>query len=319
MCLKGWLSLIIYADVVLAVNLFMNSIILVVTAILTGSAVKIWRVTAAAAVGSVYVLVTAIDSFYFLSSPAAKIAISVVLVYMVFGYVSLRFFLFRLSIFYLISFIFGGAVLGWLIFFNESPQSIKTSGYIIQWTYLFGGVLAGAGLIIVMFRRSISSMNQRQTLHPVMIELDGTSVSLTGLLDTGNSLYTIAGHKPVILVELSHLLPILSVEVVRYLTSYPVHEWLMNLDQCNDTGWLNRVEIVPYRAIGNSSMLIAFRTDVITIMLNNEKIEINKGTVAVYEKKLTSDNKYQALLHPGMFQNVNNQREGNLCPYIGHR
>ena len=66
-------------------------------------------------------------------------------------------------------------------------------------------------------------------------------------------------------------------------------------------------------------MLIAFRTDVITIMLNNEKIEINKGTVAVYEKKLTSDNKYQALLHPGMFQNVNNQREGNLCPYIGHR
>lgn len=303
---------------VLAVNLFMNSVILVVTAILTGSIVNIWRVTAAAAVGSVYVLVTAIDTFYFLSGPVAKIAISVVLVYMVFGYVSLRFFLFRLGIFYLISFIFGGAVLGWLIFFNESPQFIKTSGYIIQWTYLFGGVLAGAGLIIVMFRRCISSMNQRQTLHPVKIELDGVCVSLTGLLDTGNSLYTIAGHKPVILVELSHLIPILSVEVVRYLTSYPVHEWLTNLDQCNDIGWLNRVEIVPYRAIGNSSMLIAFRTDVINIILNNEKIEINKGTVAVYEKKLTSDNKYQALLHPGMFQNVNNQGEGNLCPYIGH-
>lgn len=309
--------MIIYADMILVVNVLMNSIILLFTALLTGSAIKIWRIIIAAGIGSIYVLASIIDKTYFLSSVGAKLAISIVLVYTVFGFVSLGTFLLRLGTFYVTSFIFGGAVLGWLFFLNEPYEIVKTRGYIVQWMYLFGGVLAGAGLIIVLFRRCISSVNRRKMLYQVHIELGGVSVPVIGMLDTGNGLYTLVGHKPVILVELQRLIPILSPEVVRYLRSNPAHEWLTNLDQCSDTEWLNRVEIVPYCAIGNSSMLIAFRTDGITLVKDNENVSISKGTVAVYEKNLTSDNRYHALLHPGMFQNESKHREGNLCPYIG--
>lgn len=108
--------MIIYADMILVVNVLMNSIILFFTALLTGSAIKIWRIIIAAGIGSIYVLASIIDKTYFLSSVGAKLAISIVLVYTVFGFMSLGTFLLRLGTFYVTSFIFGGAVLGWFVY-----------------------------------------------------------------------------------------------------------------------------------------------------------------------------------------------------------
>ena len=305
--------MIIYADIILAVNLLMNSIILWFTARATDSCVSCWRIIMGSGAGAMYALLGADNSFGFVYSAGGKLLVSGALIFVTFGYLSWRMFLFRLGVFYLISFLFGGAVLGWMYFLETGlwPLSYGNGG--ISWIYLACGSVIGAGIISLFAQRCINRMYRKGTLHSILIEMGSASVSVMSLLDTGNGLHTIVGRKPVILVEFTTILPLLSPEAAGFLRSHPPTEWLANINKCPDHEWLGRIEIVPYQTVGSGGMLLAFRTDRISMTSKDERNVIQSGVVAVYAGQLTSDSRYQALLHPGVFQNAKQQKEENLC------
>lgn len=305
--------MIIYADIVLAVNLLMNSIILWFTARATDSCVSCWRIIMGSGAGAMYALLGADNSFGFVYSAGGKLLVSGALIFVTFGYLSWRMFLFRLGVFYFISFLFGGAVLGWMYFLETGSWTLFSSDAGISWTYLACGSIIGAGIVSVFARRCINRMYRKGTLHSILIEMGSASISVIALLDTGNGLHTIVGRKPVIIVEFTAIPPLLSPEATDFLRSHPPSEWLANINKCSDHEWLGRIEIVPYQTVGSGGMLLAFRTDRISLASEGELSVIRSGVVAVYAGQLTSDSRYQALLHPGVFQNAKQQKEENLC------
>lgn len=305
--------MIIYADIILAVNLLMNSIILWFTARATDSCVSCWRIIMGSGAGAMYVLLGADNSFELAYSAGGKLLVSGALIVVTFGYLSWRMFLFRLGVFYFTSFLFGGAVVGWMYFIESGQWTLDYGNTAISWAYLLGGSLLGAGIITALVKRCISRMYRKGTLHSILIEMGGARISVMALLDTGNGLHTIVGRKPVILVEFTTILPLVSPEAAGFLRSYPPSEWLANINKCPDHEWLGRIEIVPYQTVGSGGMLLAFRTDRISLASEGELSVIRSGVVAVYAGQLTSDSRYQALLHPGVFQNAKQQKEENLC------
>jgi len=159
----------------------------------------------------------------------------------------------------------------------------------------------------------LAGVTRRQNLYQIKIEYDGQINELTAMLDTGNSLYTTIGRKPVILVSQYAVEPILSEDVVAFLRDNVPDMWLVNLAQCADEKWLSRTQIIPYHGIGSRSMLLAFRLDALIVSTKKGVIDLHDVVIAIYSGSLSGDGTYAGLLHPQILNELYKKGEANIC------
>lgn len=309
------INVYIYADIVFIVNIIMNTIILMLAAWVSGVTYKIWRIILAAAVGSCYVLLGMLPMLEMCHTIVAKLAVSFLLICIAFGLQSKRILFLLLASFYIVAFILGGSIVGWLYF-------CQTNGYVnnltmnlknLSWENVLWGSCLGSILIVSLIRRMLAGVTRRQNLYKVKIEYDGRIAELTAMLDTGNSLYTAIGRKPVILVSQYAIEPTLSEDVVAFLRENVPSMWLVNLAQCVDEKWLSRTQIVPYHGIGSRSMLLAFRSDALIVSSKNGVTTIRDVVIAIYSGALSGDGTYAGLLHPQILNELYKKEEASIC------
>ena len=114
------------------------------------------------------------------------------------------------------------------------------------------------------------------------------------LLDSGNMLKEPISQKPVIVVEKAILSKIIPEEVLNY-----IERMVGGDDQERNEmqEYLSKIRMVPFMSLGKENgMLIGIRLD--KIKINTEDIRLEKENIiaGIYEKKLTKDNKYNALI-----------------------
>jgi stage II sporulation protein GA (sporulation sigma-E factor processing peptidase) len=293
----------------------MNSIILALTAWIAGITFKIWRILLAAAVGSCYVLVAMLPTMEISHTIIVKTAMSLVLVLVAFGIRSRRIMFLLLASFYVVAFILGGSIVGWLYFWqsNSYANSLTLDITHLSWKNLLWGSCLGSFLIISIIRRMLVGMTRRQNLYQIKIEYDGQVVELTAMLDTGNGLYTAIGRKPVVLVTQYIAESILNEDVVAFLRENKPEMWLVNLTQCTDLKWLSRTQIIPYHGIGSRSMLLAFRSDRLLVSSKAGVIDIDDVVIAIYSSALSEDGTYAALLHPQIINELYKKEGASIC------
>lgn len=314
----------IYADVIFLLNFIMNSLVLLVTAYISGVGWKLWRVFLAAAIGAFYVLgewLPFLSVLYYLPSKILSLS---ALIYIAFGYPSGKAFLVLTGSFLISSFLLGGAVLGWIgltnndgLLWGSNPSPIH-----VLWTHLLGGVCMGLVLLALVFRQLFSRLQQRRSLYQVTIKYAAGSVSLAALLDTGNSLYGSTGN-PVVLVEYTALKNLLPDLAVQYLESCSPAEWLTNLSQCEDSEWIKRIQVIPYKAVGITGMLLGFRPDKLVVFYNNRYFATDQVVIGIYTGVLSEAGLYTALLHSAILNQVNlypvtnKKKEAGICIKLG--
>lgn len=298
----------IYADVVLGINLVMNSLILIFTAQAAGVCFKLWRVLLAAMIGSLYSLGELVPNLLVLYHPIAKIVFSILLVLIAYQIKSVKKLAFLVGIFYLVSCILGGAVIGWLFFCQEGYNL----GGPVSWKGLMGGGLLGVFLLVTVAKAIINNLERKKLCYPVVIELFGRCVHLQGMIDTGNSLYSLVGKKPVVLVTYEAIKVILSLDTIEYLSTTEPTMWLHCLDQCQDSQWLSRVQLIPYQAIGNQSILLGFRPDKLCTVIDHQLVE-SDAIIGLSTSQLSLANNCEVLLHPKVLVGCKNNREVTVC------
>ena len=302
----------IYADIVMAINLVMNTAILVLTGWGAGIRFKVWRVLTAATVGGAYSLGELVSGNPLLFNVPAKLVVSILLVAVAFGIKSGRLLLLWTGYFYLTSFLFGGAILGWL-FLNPSDAILYPGSWPkVSWTDLAAGGSLALILVCLLFRRLMAGVVRRSALLSLTISYSGRQAGAVALVDTGNSLYTL-GQKPVVLVEYRMLIPLFSKTAGEYLASTPPDLWLANLCRCNDAEWLARIEVIPYRGVGCQSVLLGFRPDGVLIAGSNVSPRAANCVIGIYSGKLSSDGSYTALLHPAVVDSTDHKEGAVIC------
>ncbi len=305
----------IYADMILIINIIMNSTILLLTARIAGINYKWWRIISAAIIGSCYVLIGILPSLSMAHHIVFKILMSLILVVVAFGWKPMRIMVLWVTFFYVIAFILGGAVVGWLYLWQTSNLlgSCEMILLKISWENLVCGTAVGIFSIVIVLQRMLSRIIRQQNLYRVKFEYDGRNVELTGMLDTGNGLYTAIGHKPVIVVNQEAIEPILSEQTVAFLRNNIPELWLAKLNTCVDAKWLSRIQFIPYRAIGNQSILLAFRIDRLIVSTTFGCIDMNDAIVAIYNGYLSGDGTYTTLLHPQIINELNKTEGVSVC------
>jgi stage II sporulation protein GA (sporulation sigma-E factor processing peptidase) len=310
----------IYIDMLFFLNLSMNMIILMLTAQAAGVAWRWHRITLAAAAGSLYAVGAVLPELALLYSLPVKLLISVALVLCAFPCNTLRTFLLAFSLFYVVSFIVGGAVVGWLFFSETSYFLTPGAGWTVSWTNLLCGSVIAALFLMLIARSVLSKLNRRGGLYKVKVRYRGRSNEFMAILDTGNRLISPFTHRPVVLVEKEVLEPVFSELSNKFLNAIPAQFWLGELEKCEDTEWLARIEPIPFQGVGSRSMLLGFRPDAVEVSTQSGVLENTNVVIGVYGAQLAPDNAYRALLHPFVLEghSVTRRRE-NANKLVNHQ
>ena len=289
----------IYLDIIFFENILMNYIILFATLVIVKSKSKHQqlRLILSSIIGSCYAVIVYLNILSIYSNIFAKIILSIVMVYVAFGAKNIKQLLKQILIFYLVSFIFGGCTFA-LIYFIK-PENVKMNNGVFVGTYplkvaLIAGVIAFI-ITQIAFKINKSKLSSKNTFFNIEIYLEGKILKVKALLDSGNMLKDTISQLPVIIVEKQELKKLISEEFLKFiekLVGGGIEKEYENTQQ-----YLSKIRMVPFMSIGKENgMLIGIRVDKVKIQTEDIDVDKNNVIVGIYDKKLTKDNKYNALI-----------------------
>ncbi|MGI6285419.1 sigma-E processing peptidase SpoIIGA [Neomoorella humiferrea] len=297
----------VYLDVLLAVNLVMDYLILWVTARLGQIAASPWRLLGGAAIGAVYSLMVLLPGGEWMHSLIFKFLCPFFMIAAAFYPLNGRRYLQALVYFYLSAFVMGGAILGAVYLIKGGTtvpaaaglQPTVTIGY--QWLF----VAAAAAVIFSFLGTGWLRRNfWHQVLRlPVIITFNGRRRALKALVDTGNSLRDPLTQRPVIIVEYTALKDILPPEIIKHYSNGEEGDLEGLVKSLAGSPWAARLHLLPYQSLGqNHGMLLGFRPDDVILVTCEGMVKIKEVVVGLYRERLSQEGSYRALLHPDLLQ-----------------
>lgn len=285
----------VYADVLFLLNLIINYVLLSATEKIAKQPTSPPRKLLGAAVGAVYAVCMFFPQVEVLYTVAAKITVSFILVSLTFSVKKPKPFFKTVAVFYGASFIFGGICLG-IFYFTGSGGGTLISNGIFYFnlplrTLIISTAVAYAAINGLWHIRKRGKMRDYKK---VKIYMNGRSVSVNALVDTGNMLTDPISNLPVIIAEfeiLRSLLPEGFTEIYEKSRSSPENI----LADTENSGFIRGMRIIPYFSLGSEvGMLIGFKPDAVKI----GSITSTDIIIGIYGKYLSSEGNYNALLNP---------------------
>jgi len=304
--------LVVYVDLVFLSNLVIDGAVLLMTAWVRGLRPKWWRLAAAAAVGAGYAALLILPGAGLMLTALAKIALSLAMLLIAFGFGGLQRFVRNAAAFYGINFAAAGGVIG-LHYLLQSRGGIwdrlwlTDSGAVgIELHYGLASVLAAAGAALLIYRAVWSGRKHTErtldSLAEVTVEIAGRTARCAGLIDTGNRLYDPLTRTPVMVAEASLWEGELPAAWIDALRGGDVDGLLARLD-LDGHGWGDRLRFVPFRGIGGrTQLMLAVKPDRVRIERGGRSFETSRVLVGLEGGALASDGAYRAIIHPSLLE-----------------
>lgn len=297
----------VYADLMFLANFLVDAALLLVTAWTRKLAVRPWRITFAAALGSLYVMAVLVPEWAGMFSFAAKMLVSVLMVLIAFGFGHVQAFFRNLAAFYLISFAVAGGIFGIHYYFLPSGQ--LASGLltgILDWTIGYGLIFASFVFMIWMYLRVFHGVKQKEALAAhmadVLVKVGETGLQCTGLIDTGNQLYDPLTKTPVMIMEAALWKEVLPDSWLKKIQTSDADQIVAAMGG-EDFVWQDRLRIVPYRGVNRGTQfMLAIKPDSVRVRLPEREWETGKVLIGFDGGTLSSDGSYQAIIHPMLLQ-----------------
>lgn len=288
----------IYIDVVLMENLIMNFIILLATGLILKEKIKIVRLLFSSLLGAIYSVVSYMSILEIYSSMILKIILSIVMIYIAFNPQTMKKMWKDILIFYLTSFVFGGVAFA-LIYFVK-PQEILMKNGLFLGTYPLKTIILGAiiAFIIIMTAFTVvkSKITKKDMFCEIEIQLNGTNIETTAMIDTGNLLKEPITNTPVIVVEHTLLYDCIPKEILNHLEELLGGDF-EDIPESIKEEYRTKLKFIPFSSLGKQNgMLLGIRADAIKIK-GIDKEEKKEGIiVGIYNKSLTKRGEYRALM-----------------------
>ena len=209
----------IYIDVILIENLIMNFIILYATGLVLKRKIKKVRLILASLLGAIYSLLTYISSFEIYTNIILKLILSILMVYIAFNAPNVKQIGKDLLLFYLVSFVFGGAAFAFIYIIK--PQDILMKKGLFLGTYPLKTVVLGAIIafiiVIAAFKIVKSRFSTKDMYCKIKIRLNEKEIETNAMIDSGNLLKEPISNTPVIIVEHTLLYDCMPKEILNNL------------------------------------------------------------------------------------------------------
>ena len=131
----------VYLDVVFLENIVINYIIIYATGIISKAKIKQLRIILGSTIGAIYSIIYYIFRLKIYSGVILKIVLSIVIIYVSFKSKNLKELLKQVLLFYLVSFVFGGAAIA--IIYMVNSHNITIQNGVLVGNYTLKTVLIG--------------------------------------------------------------------------------------------------------------------------------------------------------------------------------
>lgn len=298
----------IYGDVVFLENIAMNYIILLSTAKLTRSEYKKIKLLLASAVGAVYSVFYYFPGYEYLYTWFLKILFSLFIIIIAFTPYKLKELTRLIGVFYISSFIFGGAAFGLYYIINGIKYSYKGVFYLQRFPtkLLLLSIIIAYFVVRYSWDYIVYRIRREKIISKVNICFNNKNILLSALLDTGNSLNDPISKLPVVVVEYSSIKEIIPYELQKIYEENKESNISLIASVMSKSEWLTKFRIIPFKSLGNeNALMIGFKPDEFNIEYNEEKQIIKELIIGIYNKKLSQDGEYSALIHPDILSVYN--------------
>lgn len=275
--------MVVYADVLIVLNLFVNFFILQLTCRICKETYRFIRLIFAALVGAIFSLYIFLPKTGIVTETMFRIMVSALIVLLGFGFDSIKSFIRRIGVFFVVSFLYAGGMLGiWTVFkpnnlaINNGIVYVDISPTVLISTTLFVYVILS---IIRFFAKKQAYEGKRCRLK---ITYKNSETEITALVDTGHSLVDPISGSQVIIVEKS------------------VAEQLNLKAPCYALATKGDLpegfRVIPYSSVGGHGLLSAFTPDRIEIKNKGEFRKIKDTVIAISKEPLGED--YKGIVNP---------------------
>lgn len=286
--------MIVYIDIVLIENIFMNYIILFATASINKVELKLIRIFIASLIGGIYAVVSYISDLDIYRTLILKLLLSITMVYIALTPKTIKKCLKQLLIFYLTSFTFGGTAFALLYFIKPSEILIRNGIYIGSYPLkiaILGGIV-GFVIVVVAFKIAKGKMTSKNMYCKTKIQIGGKQIQSISMIDSGNLLREPISGNPVVVVETSILQDIIPNQILEN-----TEEIIEGRTNQVPKEYANKLRIIPFTSLGTpNGMLLGLKADKITINHDDEEIENKDIIIGLYNKKLSKIDKYTSLI-----------------------
>ena len=288
----------IYIDVVLIENLLMNYIILFATGVILKVKIKHIRLLLASLVGAVYTIIAYISNLRIYSNFLLKLILSLVIIYIAFNPKNVKKLCKFTLIFYLTSFVFGGAAFA-LIYIVKPQEILRNNGLVLNSNSLkviFISAIVAFMIITIGFKVVKNKISAKDMYCDIKIKLNHKEIETKAMIDTGNFLKEPITNTPVIVVEHTLLYNCIPKEILNHLGNILGGDF-SEIPKNIKEEYMPRLKIIPFSSLGKQNgMLLGIKAEEVVIK-NEEESKIKENVIiGIYNKSLTKRGEYRALL-----------------------
>lgn len=288
----------VYLDIVFLENVVINYIILYATAIVSKSKIKQPRILIGSVIGATYSIIYYIFNLKMYSNIILKIILSIIIIYVSFKSENFKDLGKKVLLFYLVSFVFGGAAIAIIYMVNSQDITIQNGVLIGSYTIktILVGIIIAYLTIIVAFKIIRTKISKKDFICDISITLNNKKISTKAMIDTGNLLKEPITNTPVIVMEHTLFYDIIPKEILNNIEKILGGD-LSVIPKDVQEEYISKLKVIPFSSLGKSNgMLLGIKGENLIINGKDEKKIIEKVIVGIYNKSLTKRGEYRALL-----------------------
>lgn len=288
----GFLNTVIYADILVAVNMTVNYLLLRASCAVTGTDCKTLRLFLSAASGGFFSLIIFADGIPILLNAVIKILFLGFMVAVAFGAKTLKSFAKNCAAFFIANFVFAGIMLA-VCTFAAPNRALYRNGVVyfdINIITLVAVSLFCYG-ILSLLSRFAKGRAPAQSIYELTVTYNRNEATCSALYDTGNSLRDGFSGRPVIIADKNFAEKIIG----------------ENADITEQKNF----RLIPFTTIKNGGALPAFLAEKVTLRTSGGQVQAENIYIAVTEQKLISGG-FSALLGTPVFDAVDNEISGGF-------
>lgn len=271
--------LIVYADVLVFLNLVVDYFLLLATAKIIKIKTKVFRMVLASFVGGLFSLYIFFPVSNIFIETLIKLGFCLVMVLVAFGFLGFKDFLRNAIVLFLVMCGYGGIMVAVWYAFKPNGMVINNSVVYFNISTVWLVVFTVATYFILSLLKFVfSKSSQYAKVCSVWVSADNKSCSFEAIIDTGNSLEDVYGKSEIIIVD-----------------KFCVEKLFGSTDYFSSK-ISPRYRLLPCGTVAGNSFLDGVRCDSGSITVNNKKILLNKPILAV--SKVPLNDGYQGIVNP---------------------
>lgn len=261
--------MVIYADVLIALNLYINFLLLWGTALILKRGFSRKRLLLAAFIGAVGALIILAPELHFALSAIYKAVLGTAMTLVAFGKQEPKDIAVCALVFLVVSFIFAGVMNALWVFF--SPKGMLFENGVFYFNIPIAAMIAftaAAFFLIKLFRLVLKKNDRKEMIREVKIIANNAQITLKGLCDTGCNAKDLFSDTPVIICEYAKIAGIIPRDIEDYILGKQVE----------------KIRLIPLKTVTSEALMPIFRAE--KLLINGKAAD---ALIGVSKTKLGED------------------------------